>query len=206
MTKVPEVPFRCAHSPASSSSCTMLPTGYFPITSWQSWATSPTALVCLTSRLQTDPAFPAPPTFIPSLTFLPLGPLPGLHAPQPLHPHLSLQPFPDFPWRESQGKEKDYSVGRMARLKGYMNLKTEKQKVKKWIRETELWGHNGKRSNTHATDRVLSAGPDEMAFPVLLFCGCLAFFCLFLCKKRSNKDAGVGGRGMAGDFRAKSRL
>ena len=71
-----------------------------------------------------------------------------------------------------------------------MNLKTEKQKVKKWNRETELWGHNGKRSNTHATDRVLSAGPDEMAFPVLLFCGCLAFFCLFLCKKRSNKEQG----------------
>ena len=71
----------------------------------------PHCLSLLDLEAATDPAFPAPPTFTPSLTFLPLGPLPGLHAPQPLHPHLSLQPFPDFPWRESQGKKKDYSAG-----------------------------------------------------------------------------------------------
>ena len=145
----------------------MLPIGYFPITSWQSWAVSPTPLACFTLRLQPDLALPRPrplPLSPRSLTFLPLGPLQGLHAPQPLHFHLSLQPFPHFPWRESQGKNEE-PFSRLngkaghTELKGYMSLKIEKQKVKKWNREPELWGHSGKWSNTHAIDR----GPGSLA-------------------------------------------
>lgn len=47
------------------------------------------------------------------------------------------------------------------------------------------------------------AWPDEMEFPILLFCS--YFSCIFfLCKNSSNKDEGMGERGTAGGSGVKS--